>query len=377
VLGGGVVPGSLVLVGGDPGIGKSTLLLQAAAGLASEQSPVLYVTAEESAQQVKMRADRLDVDQDGLFVLSETSIDTVLASAEQLRPSIIVIDSIQTVFTDEITSAAGSVSQVRECTARLMAFAKPRDVAIFIVGHVTKEGAIAGPRVLEHMVDAVLYLEGERFHQYRILRGVKNRFGSTDEVGVFEMVGSGMREVRNPSEAFLQERAGNAAGSTVTVTMEGTRPILVEVQALTSTSAYGTARRTANGFDLNRLQMLVAVLTKRVGIGLADQDIYVNVVGGLRLSEPAVDLGVALAVASSFREVRVNPHLVAIGEVGLSGELRSVAQLERRLQEATNLGFKQALVPATLGRGMIRPPEGLSLVRVSSLVEAIEEALGR
>jgi DNA repair protein RadA/Sms len=338
---------------------------------------VLYVTAEESAQQVKMRADRLDVDQDGLFVLSETSIDTVLASAEQLRPSIIVIDSIQTVFTDEITSAAGSVSQVRECTARLMAFAKPRDVAIFIVGHVTKEGAIAGPRVLEHMVDAVLYLEGERFHQYRILRGVKNRFGSTDEVGVFEMVGSGMREVRNPSEAFLQERAGNAAGSTVTVTMEGTRPILVEVQALTSTSAYGTARRTANGFDLNRLQMLVAVLTKRVGIGLADQDIYVNVVGGLRLSEPAVDLGVALAVASSFREVRVNPHLVAIGEVGLSGELRSVAQLERRLQEATNLGFKQALVPATLGRGMIRPPEGLSLVRVSSLVEAIEEALGR
>lgn len=377
VLGGGVVPGSLVLVGGDPGIGKSTLLLQAAAGLASEQSPVLYVTAEESAQQVKMRADRLDVDQDGLFVLSETSIDTVLASSEQLRPSTIVIDSIQTVFTDEITSAAGSVSQVRECTARLMAFAKPRDVAIFIVGHVTKEGAIAGPRVLEHMVDAVLYLEGERFHQYRILRGVKNRFGSTDEVGVFEMVGSGMREVRNPSEAFLQERAGNAAGSTVTVTMEGTRPILVEVQGLTSTTSYGTARRTANGFDLNRLQMLVAVLTKRVGIGLADQDIYVNVVGGLRLSEPSVDMGVALAVASSFREVRVNPQMVAIGEVGLSGELRSVAQLERRLQEAANLGFKQALVPATLGRGIVRPPEGLSLVRVSSLSEAIEEALGR
>ena len=377
VLGGGVVPGSLVLVGGDPGIGKSTLLLQAAAGLASEQSPVLYVTAEESAQQVKMRADRLEVDQDGLFVLSETSIDTVLASAEQLRPSTIVIDSIQTVFTDEITSAAGSVSQVRECTARLMAFAKPRDVAIFIVGHVTKEGAIAGPRVLEHMVDAVLYLEGERFHQYRILRGVKNRFGSTDEVGVFEMVGSGMREVRNPSEAFLQERAGNAAGSTVTVTMEGTRPILVEVQGLTSTTSYGTARRTANGFDLNRLQMLVAVLTKRVGIDLADQDIYVNVVGGLRLSEPAVDMGVALAVASSFREVRVDPQMVAIGEVGLSGELRSVAQLERRLQEAANLGFKQALVPATLGRGMVRPPEGLTLMRVSSLSEAIEQALGR
>ncbi|HEX5164864.1 MAG TPA: DNA repair protein RadA [Thermomicrobiales bacterium] len=377
VLGGGVVPGSLVLVGGDPGIGKSTLLLQAAAGLAGETEPVLYVTAEESAQQVKMRADRLSVALDGLYVLPETNIDTVLASAEELRPSTIVIDSIQTVYTDEITSAAGSVSQVRECTARLMAFAKPRDVAIFIVGHVTKEGAIAGPRVLEHMVDAVLYLEGERFHQYRILRGVKNRFGSTDEVGVFEMVEAGMREVRNPSEAFLQERAGNAAGSTVTVTMEGTRPILVEVQGLTSTSAYGTARRTANGFDLNRLQMLIAVLTKRVGIGLADQDIYVNVVGGLRLSEPAVDLGVALAVASSFRETRVSSHLVALGEVGLSGELRSVGQLERRLQEAASLGFKQALVPATLGRGMVRPPDGLLLTRVSSLREAIEEALGR
>ncbi len=377
VLGGGVVPGSLVLVGGDPGIGKSTLLLQAAAGLASASSLVLYVTAEESAQQVKMRADRLDVDLDGLYVLPETNIDTVLASAEELQPSTIVIDSIQTVFTDEITSAAGSVSQVRECTARLMAFAKPRDVAIFIVGHVTKEGAIAGPRVLEHMVDAVLYLEGERFHQYRILRGVKNRFGSTDEVGVFEMVAEGMREVRNPSEAFLQERAGNAAGSTVTVTMEGTRPILVEVQGLTSTTAYGTARRTANGFDLNRLQMLIAVLTKRVGIGLADQDIYVNVVGGLRLSEPACDLGVALAIASSFRETRVDPHLVALGEVGLSGELRSVSQLERRLQEATSLGFTQALIPATLGRGMVRPPEGLTLIRVSSLYEAIDTALKR
>lgn len=377
MLGGGVVPGSLVLVGGDPGIGKSTLLLQAAAGLASDDTPVLYVTAEESAQQFKMRADRLGVALDGLFVLPETNIDTVLGSAEKLRPSTIVIDSIQTVFTDEITSAAGSVSQVRECTARLMAFAKPRDVAIFIVGHVTKEGAIAGPRVLEHMVDAVLYLEGERFHQYRILRGVKNRFGSTDEVGVFEMVEAGMREVRNPSEAFLQERAGNAAGSTVTVTMEGTRPILVEVQGLTSTTSYGTARRTANGFDLNRLQMLIAVLTKRVGIGLADQDVYVNVVGGLRLSEPAVDLGVALVIASSYRETRVDPQLVALGEVGLSGELRSVSQLERRLQEAANLGFKQALVPATLGRGMVRPPEGIALTRVATVNEALDVALGR
>lgn len=376
VLGGGVVPGSLVLIGGDPGIGKSTLLLQAAAGLSSPDAPVLYVTAEESAQQVKLRADRLGVGQDDLYILSETNIDVTMASAEQMAPAVMIVDSIQTVFTDDITSAAGSVSQVRECTSRLMNFARPRDVAIFIVGHVTKEGAIAGPRVLEHMVDAVLYLEGERFHQYRILRAVKNRFGSTDEVGVFEMAGSGMREVRNPSEAFLQERAGNAAGSAVIVTMEGTRPILVEVQGLTTTSAYGNARRTANGLDLNRLHMLVAVLTKRVGIGLFDQDVFVNVVGGLRLGEPAADLGVALALASSFRETRVDPHLAVVGEVGLSGELRSVNQLDRRLQEAAGLGFKRALVPATLGRGLVRPPDGLEVIRSSSVAEAIDIGLG-
>jgi DNA repair protein RadA/Sms len=377
VLGGGVVPGSLVLVGGDPGIGKSTLLLQAAASLASESSRVLYVTAEESAQQIKLRADRLGVRQDDLYILSETSIDAVIAAANDMQPAVMIVDSIQTVYAEEISSAAGSVSQVRECTSRLMGFAKPRDVAIFIVGHVTKEGAIAGPRVLEHRVDVVLYLEGERFHQFRILRAVKNRFGSTDEVGVFEMVEGGMREVRNPSEAFLEERTGNAAGSAVIVTMEGTRPILVEVQGLTTTSAYGNARRTANGFDLNRLQMLVAVLTKRVGISLADQDVFVNVVGGLRLSEPAADLGIALAIASSFREARVDARLAIMGEVGLSGELRSVGQLERRLQESAKLGFRRALVPATLGRGLVRPPEGLELLRASSLAEAIDIGLGR
>jgi DNA repair protein RadA/Sms len=375
VLGGGVVPGSLVLVGGDPGIGKSTLLLQAAAGMATDAATVLYVTAEESAQQVKLRADRLAVASDGLLVLSETNVDAIIAAAERLQPAVVVVDSIQTVFTDEITSAAGSVSQVRESAARLMAYAKPRDVAIFLVGHVTKEGAIAGPRVLEHMVDAVLYLEGERFHQYRILRGVKNRFGSTDEVGVFEMVESGMREIRNPSEAFLQERSSNAAGSTVTVTMEGTRPILVEVQGLTTTGAFSNPRRTANGFELSRLHMLVAVLTKRVGLGLGDQDVYVNVVGGLRLGEPAVDVGIAVAIASSFRERRADPGLVVIGEVGLSGELRSVGQLERRLQEAAKLGFKRAIIPATLGRGMVRAPDGLQVVRVASLGEAIDQSL--
>mgnify|MGYP001333986239 CR=1 FL=1 len=377
VLGGGVVPGSLVLVGGDPGIGKSTLLLQAAAELSAGGEAVLYVTAEESAQQVKLRAERVGAGIDHLYVLSETNIDAVIAAAEQLGPVVVIVDSIQTVFTPEISSAAGSVSQVRECTSRLVAYAKPRDVAIFIVGHVTKEGSIAGPRVLEHMVDAVLYLEGDRFHQYRILRAVKNRFGSTDEVGVFEMVERGMREVRNPSEAFLEERPGNAAGSTVVVTMEGTRPILVEVQGLTSASAFGNARRTANGVDLSRIQMLVAVLTKRVGLSLADQDVFVNVVGGMKLGEPAADLGVALAIASSYRESRVDPRLVAIGEVGLAGELRSVSQLERRLQEATKLGFNKAVIPAALGRGLVRPPAGLELIRASTLDEAIDRSIVR
>lgn len=376
VLGGGAVPGAVVLVGGDPGIGKSTLLLQCAAGIAETGGPVLYVTGEESAQQVRLRADRLGLSADNLFVMAETRLDAIIGQAELLEPSVLIVDSIQTVYVDEITSAAGSVSQVRECTARLMAFAKPRDVTAFLVGHVTKEGAIAGPRVLEHMVDAVLYLEGERFQQYRILRAVKNRFGSTDEVGVFEMVESGMREVHNPSEAFLEERSQNAAGSTVIVTMEGTRPILVEVQGLTTAAAYGNARRSANGFDLTRLQMLVAVLSKRVGLPLNDQDIYVNVVGGLRAIEPAADLGVALAIASSFRERRVDNRLAVVGEVGLSGELRSVSQLERRMGEAAKLGFRKMLVPATLGRGMVRAPENIEVMRAASLAEAIDISLG-
>ena len=375
VLGGGVVPGSLVLVGGDPGIGKSTLLLQCAGGLATEDATVLYVTAEESEQQVKLRADRLGIQAANLYLYSETEIGSVIEAAERLKPAVTIVDSIQTVFSSDITSAAGSVSQVRDCTARLMDFAKSRDTAVFIVGHVTKEGSIAGPRVLEHMVDAVLYLEGERFHQYRILRAVKNRFGSIDEVGVFEMAESGMREVLNPSEAFLEERSGNAAGSAVTVTVEGTRPILVEVQGLTADAAYGNARRTANGFDLSRLQMLVAVLTRRVGLQINDQDLFVNVVGGLRVAEPAADLGVAVAIASSFRERRVRPGTAVVGEVGLSGELRSVSQFERRLNEAKRLGFERVVGPAALGRGLVRPPEGLELVRASSLQEAIRHSI--
>jgi DNA repair protein RadA/Sms len=375
VLGGGIVPGSLVLVGGDPGIGKSTLLLQVAAMLAQTTGSVLYVSAEESAQQVRLRADRLGVKSDGLYVLPETNLESVLLAAEQMNPGLLIVDSIQTVYLDDITSAAGSVSQVRECTARLMHFAKPRGIPVLIVGHVTKEGAIAGPRVLEHMVDAVLYLEGDRYHQYRVLRGVKNRFGSTDEVGVFEMADSGMREVRNPSEAFLQERGLNAAGSAVAVTLEGTRPILLEVQALSTSSSYGLPRRTANGFDSNRLQMLVAVLTKRVGLGLGGHDVYVNVVGGLRVVEPAVDLGVAVALASSFRETRVDPGSVLIGEVGLSGELRSVNQLDRRLNEAAKLGFKRAIVPAGTTRCGGQRSSAIEIARAATVAEAIEIAL--
>ncbi len=300
----------------------------------------------------------------------------LLNAAEAHNPGLLIVDSIQTVFVDEISSAAGSVSQVRECTSRLMQWAKPRQIPVLIVGHVTKEGTIAGPRVLEHMVDAVLYLEGDRYHQYRILRAVKNRFGSTDEVGVFEMADAGLREVRNPSEAFLEERTGNAAGSTVAVTMEGTRPILVEVQALTTSStAYGLPRRSANGLDTNRLQLLVAVLQKRVGMSLGSQDIYANVVGGLKIVEPAADLAVALAVASSFKERPVDPRTVAVGEIGLSGELRSVNQLERRLNEARRLGFSRVVLPPSRGKAGIVGGDGLELIRASSVAEAIEAAI--
>jgi DNA repair protein RadA/Sms len=375
VLGGGLVPGSLVLIGGDPGIGKSTLVLQTAASLAKTSAPVLYVSAEESAQQIKLRADRLGLNSEDILVLSETNLDEILGAADAHNPGLLIIDSIQTVFVEEISSAAGSVSQVRDCTSRLMQWAKPKNIPVLIVGHVTKEGTIAGPRVLEHMVDAVLYLEGDRYHQYRILRAVKNRFGSTDEVGVFEMADAGLREVRNPSEAFLEERSGNAAGSTVAVTMEGTRPILVEVQALTTTTAFGLPRRSANGVESNRLQLLVAVLQKRVGLPLGGQDIYANVVGGLRIAEPAADLAIALAVASSFRDQQVDPRTVAVGEIGLSGELRSVNQLEKRLSEARRLGFSRVIVPPLLGRRGGAFGDGLDLVRVSTVGEAIEAVL--
>src|SRR5919201_4483391 len=375
VLGGGIVPGSLVLIGGDPGIGKSTLLLQVSGEIALfGDKPVLYVSGEESPQQIKMRASRLDLNPERLFLLSENNLEAVLGQIEMMQPGLVVIDSIQTVYLPDLSSAAGTVSQVRECTSRLMRLAKMRDIPMFLVGHVTKEGAIAGPRVLEHIVDAVLYLEGDRFHQYRLLRGVKNRFGSTDEVGVFEMTQSGMHEVQNPSLVFLAERSAGTPGSTVAVTMEGTRPILVEVQALTANTASAQPRRTANGFDMNRLLMLTAVLSKRVGIPLFSQDIYVNIVGGLRITEPAADLAVAVAIASSYRNQRVRPDLVLVGEVGLSGELRSISQLERRLGEAAKLGFMRSLYPSTSTAPMV---DGLMVSDVRSIADAVDQALER
>ena len=375
VLGGGIVPGSLVLISGDPGIGKSTMLSQVAGLIANRGDVVLYVSAEESAQQVKLRAQRLGHLPGSLYVLSETNLDRILAHIEKMNPALVIVDSIQSVYLEALSSAAGSVSQVREGTAVLMRLAKERHIPIFLVGHVTKTGAIAGPRVLEHIVDAVLYLEGDRFHQYRLLRGVKNRFGSTFEVGVFEMAAEGMIEVDNPSAAFLSERSPTTPGSTVVVTMEGTRPILVEVQALTATTSLALPRRTANGIETGRLLMLTAVLSKRVGLTLGNQDIYVNVVGGMRIHEPAADLGVAVAIASVFRNAPVDPEMALMGEIGLSGELRSVAQLERRIQEAAKLGFKRTVYP----RGARTPgvPAGFEVHGVRSVGEALDIALQR
>jgi DNA repair protein RadA/Sms len=374
VLGGGLVPGSLVLIGGAPGIGKSTLLLQASAALAVAGGPVLYVSGEESAQQIKLRAERIGLTGDGLYVLTETNVEVIIGHIEQLHPRLVVIDSIQTVYLDELESTAGSVSQVRESAARLMQAVKGHNIPVFLIGHVTKAGAIAGPRVLEHIVDTVLYLEGDRFHAYRLLRCVKNRFGASNEVGVFEMRDVGMVEVTNPSEVFLAERLLNAAGSAIAVTLEGTRPLLVEIQALSSTTSFGNPRRTANGIDFNRLLLLVAVLSKRVGVRLSDQDVFVNVVGGLRVGEPAADLAVACAIASSFRDIPVAGDLAIVGEVGLSGELRAVSQLETRLKEVTKLGFKRCLVPDSRHLSRLKLPE-IELLSARSLPQALEIAL--
>lgn len=377
VLGGGIVPGAGVLMGGEPGIGKSTLLLQMAAEVAKSIGPVLYVSAEESPHQIRRRADRLGITDDRLFLLPEIAVEPILDHIAVSKPQLVIVDSIQAIYSENGTSAAGTVSQVRDSAALLLRLGKQNNIPIFLVGHVTKEGTIAGPRVLEHMVDAVLQLEGDRFHAYRLLRSVKNRFGSTNEVGIFEMTEKGMEEVRNPSELFLAERLPNASGSAIAVSMEGTRPLLVEVQALSSATAFSQPRRTGNGIDLNRLLLLTAVLSKRVGIKLAEQDVFVNVVGGMKINEPAADLATAIAIASSFRNAPVHADLAIVGEVGLSGELRSVGQISRRLHEAAKLGFTRAIVPhnALKRKGTDAIPDGVQAIGARTLGEAIDVAL--
>lgn len=378
VLGGGVVPGSVVLVGGDPGIGKSTLMLQVALEMAAA-GRVLYVSGEESERQIKMRALRLLQESGGtsavppgLLLVTETNLAAILEHVAAVAPSALILDSIQTTSLPELQSLAGSVTQVRECASRLRELAKSSGMAVFLIGHVTKEGAIAGPRVLEHIVDTVLYLEGDRFQSYRLLRSVKNRFGATSEVGVFEMGERGLVEIPNPSEAFLAERLVNAPGSAIAVTMEGTRPLLVEVQGLTSPTPFGNPRRTPNGVDLNRLLLVVAVLSRRVGLRLGEQDVFVNVVGGIRVEEPAADLAMAAALASSMRDTPLRADAVFIGEVGLSGELRMTGQMPARLREAAKLGFKTAIVPRRLRKG--EPwPKGIEVIEVRSLREALQK----
>lgn len=373
VLGGGIVNGSLVLIGGDPGIGKSTLLLQISNQLAKNNLKVLYISGEESVKQTKLRADRLGIASDQLFVFSETDLLIIEQTIQELQPDFTVIDSIQTVYHPAITSAPGSVSQVRETTSELMRIAKMNGIPIFIVGHVTKEGSIAGPRLLEHMVDTVLYFEGERHHTFRVLRAVKNRFGSTNEIGIFEMRESGLEEVANPSEIFLEERSKGASGSTVVASMEGTRPILVEIQALISPTTFGNPRRMATGIDHNRVTLLMAVLEKRVGLLLQNQDAYLKAAGGVKLDEPAIDLAVAISIASSFKDTPTRPTDCFIGEVGLTGEIRRVSRIEQRVKEAEKLGFKRVFVPQNnLGGWTI--PSDIELVGVSTISQALNFA---
>jgi len=380
VLGGGLVAGAVVLIGGDPGIGKSTLILQALAKIASQPElktqnqkfkTVLYVSGEESPEQIKLRAERLSINADTIILLPETLVENIIIAAGKLNPAVMVIDSIQTIFTEDLTSAPGSVGQIRESAAKLMLFAKKSGIPVFLIGHVTKEGAIAGPRVLEHLVDTVLYFEGDRGHPYRILRTVKNRFGSTNEIGVFEMTDSGLSEINNPSELFLSERPLNVSGSTVIASMEGTRPLLVEIQALVAPTTFGMPRRTSMGVDYNRLNILVAVLEKKAGLNLAGMDIFINIVGGLKVIEPASDLGIVAAIASSFREIPIDSKTFLFGEVGLSGEVRAVAQGETRLKEASKIGFKKAIIPkGNVER--LKTGLGLTIIGVKNVEEAME-----
>ena len=372
VLGGGIVPGSLVLIGGDPGIGKSTLLASVADKLSGQGINVLYVSGEESERQIKMRGERLGIEATNLYLLPETNLESIFDEIERTEPGAVIVDSIQTVFSSKIESAPGSVSQVREVAGQFLMLAKNRALPVFLIGHVTKEGAIAGPKALEHIVDTVLYFEGERHHNHRIVRATKNRFGATNELGIFEMTGAGLVPVANPSEMFLQERPVNVAGSVVTACMEGTRPLLVEIQALVSSSKYGTGRRMAQGFDANRIALLIAMLEKRVGFQLLGDDVFVNVAGGLEIDEPAADLGVVASIASSFKNAPIDPHTAVFGEVGLTGEVRAAMQAGVRAREAQALGFKKIIMPASNTAGLERLL-GLRVVGVRSVEEALDE----
>jgi DNA repair protein RadA/Sms len=374
VLGGGIVAGSVVLIGGDPGIGKSTLMMQMAAGLSSQI--VLYISGEESLNQIKLRAQRLAMTPSkNLLLLAETSLHLIAALLEQTHPDLIIVDSIQTMYRPEMESAPGTVSQVREATALFMRFAKANEIPVFLVGHVTKEGVIAGPKVVEHMVDTVLHFEGEQHYAYRILRAMKNRFGSTNEIGIFEMHDNGLREVANPSEVFLSERTFGASGSAVVASMEGTRPLLLEVQALVSPTSYGIPQRTATGFDSKRLQMLLAVLEKRVGLHIGQYDVFVNVAGGVKTSEPAIDLGMALSIVSSLHDVPVDAQAVAIGEIGLGGEIRTINQIEKRVSEARKLGFKRVVIPKN-NRKSVKVNGEIEFIEVESVEDAIARVIG-
>ena len=371
VLGGGVVPGSLVLIGGDPGIGKSTLLLQVSTQL-SHQGTVLYVSGEESAEQIKLRAERLgDIDSE-FYLYAETNMQNIRTEIEKIKPDFLIIDSIQTVMSPEISSVQGSVSQVREVTAELMQLAKTNNIATFIVGHMTKEGTLAGPRTLEHMVDTVLYFEGERQHTFRILRAVKNRFGSTNEIGFFEMQSGGLVEVVNPSEVFLEERLDGATGSSIVVTMEGTRPILAEVQALVTPTMFGNAKRTTTGLDFNRASLIMAVLEKRAGLLLQNQDAYLKSAGGVKLDEPAIDLAVAVAIASSYKDLPTNPQECFIGEIGLTGEIRRVNRIEQRINEAAKLGFTKVYAPKNSLSGL-KVPDNIQVIGVTTIGEVLKK----
>ncbi len=370
VLGGGIVHGSLVLVGGDPGIGKSTLLLQICNSL-GEYGTVFYVTGEESESQIKMRADRLNIVTQNLLLISETNLDNIIVQAKKIKPKIMIIDSIQTIFKSDISSAPGSVGQVREATHFLLRLAKENDIAIFIVGHVTKEGSIAGPKVLEHMVDCVLYFEGERHQSYRILRTVKNRFGSTNEIGVFEMTDTGLEDVENPSKMLLEERPDGVSGSTVVCTMEGTRPVMAEVQALSSPTGFGNPRRMTQGIDLNRAILLVAILEKKLNYSMQSLDVYINVVGGLKINEPATDLAVMTAIASNYKNFVIDKHTIILGEVGLTGEVRAISYADRRINEAKKLGFTKCIVPKG-NMQSLKSIKDMEIIPVSCVKEALQ-----